>query len=287
MWKDLKVPPETLRLSMVLPTGQLFTWKETKSGTWMGVIRSLIVECKETPTTTKYRIINLDNPLNNKLSEEFIHSLVTHLFNLQVDTMHVIESFKDDRLVKLHEKYKGLRVLQQDPVECIFSFICSANNNIKRITKMIQSLKEEAGIPLGNGWYQFPELYKLANLKTETLRKLGFGFRASRIPHAAKQILDRGGVEWLHQLKKLPLEDCRNELIQLSGVGPKIADCICLYSLGFINCVPLDVHILRVSSKYVPKGINGYNNIQKQLEKRFGPYAGWAQCLLYLEQISK
>lgn len=62
MWKDLKVPPETLRLSMVLPTGttaikigQLFTWKETKSGTWMGVIRSLIVECKETPTTTKYR----------------------------------------------------------------------------------------------------------------------------------------------------------------------------------------------------------------------------------------
>lgn len=147
----------------------------------------------------------------------------------------------DTQLVPLYEKWKsvdknfsdrgslfpGVRILRQDPVENLFSFICSSNNNISRISGMVEKLCTKygtlAGVIGGDKWYNFPSVSSLAGKDTESeLRKLGFGYRAKFIHQTANILLEEHSTDWLHMLRKLSYEEAHAELQKLPGVGAKV-----------------------------------------------------------------
>jgi N-glycosylase/DNA lyase len=134
---------------------------------------------------------------------------------------------------------KGVRVLRQDPWECLITFIVSQNNHQKRIQKNCFAITEAFGKPLEQGFHAFPAPQELGS--EEQLRALGLGYRAKWI--AALKNIDLG---WLYSLRALPYQTAKKELCTINGVGPKVADCILLFSLGFDEACPEDVWIKRV-----------------------------------------
>ena len=146
-------------------------------------------------------------------------------------------------------RFHGIRILRQDPWENLVSFICSSNNHISRISGMVQNLCKGWGraIPAEDGgdvYYDFPEPAVLAAVVglEARLRELGFGYRAGYIAKAAKMVVDDHEEGWLEGLRKLPYKEAKEALITLPGVGPKVADCVCLMSLDKMEAVPVDTH---------------------------------------------
>lgn len=206
-------------------------------------------------------------------------------------------SSKDPHFQKVAQKFQGVRLLQQDPIECLFSFICSSNNNIARITGMVERLCQAFGprlIQLDDVTYHgFPSLQALAGPEVEAkLRKLGLGYRARYVNASARAILEeQGGLPWLQQLRKAPYEEAHKALCTLPGVGTKVADCICLMALDKPQAVPVDVHVWQIAQRdysWHPTTTQGKGpspQANKELGNFFrslwGPYAGWAQAVLF------
>lgn len=182
---------------------------------------------------------------------------------------------------------RGLRLLRPScPVETLFCFLCTSNNHISRITKMVASLAE-----FGEG-HRFPKLDRIASISEEELRRRGFGYRAKTIPIAAAQILDRGGLDWLEGLKSGSYEDARTGLLALAGVGPKLADCIALFALHHGEAVPIDVHMWRAAVRHYRPDWAGqaltarrYMEVGNELRTRFGDRAGAAHHFLFVHQL--
>jgi N-glycosylase/DNA lyase len=191
-FQDLKAPPSELRPSATLTTGQCFHWKvvekdETKDipssawGThnateWVGTLRtregmSLVVGIRETPDTTLYRVIKAPGSLN-------IQSFLRDYFQLDqpLEALYSAWSAQDNRLGRIAKCIPGVRIINQDPWECLVSFICSSNNNIPRITKMLAAIRREYGQPLVREGehediletlYSFPSLQELKEKANE------------------------------------------------------------------------------------------------------------------------
>jgi N-glycosylase/DNA lyase len=174
----------------------------------------------------------------------------------------------------------GLRILNQPPFETLISFIISANNNVKRIRGIIRKLCEQFGRPFtfeGRTFYDFPTPRVLANLGPEELSGIGAGYRAPYIVDASKMIA--GGFD-LELLRGAKYPDAKRELMRLAGVGPKVADCVLLFSLGHSCAFPADVWIKRVlAQQYGFKG-NDKQTAAFAIEK-FGKHAGIAQQYLF------
>lgn len=139
----------------------------------------------------------------------------------------------------------GIRVLQQEPFETLVTFILSANNNIKRISGIVERLSARAGEPVlfrGRAYHLFPVPEAVASLSVEDLVELGAGYRAPFVKASAARVA--GGYD-LERLRALPLDEARKELLTFPGVGPKVADCVLLFSLGHANAFPVDVWIER------------------------------------------
>lgn len=137
---------------------------------------------------------------------------------------------------------KGIRVLQQDPWECLVAFIISQNNHQKRIQQNVLDISKY-GKSLTHGFHAFPKPQEFP--KESELRKLGLGYRAAHI--AALKDID---LDWLYNLKHLSYQQAKQELQTLSGVGPKVADCVLLFSLGFDQACPEDTWIKKVFTKH-------------------------------------
>lgn len=205
--------------------------------------------------------------------------------------------------------FEGIRILKQQPVETIFSFICSANNNIPRISKMVEKLCElygtKAEIKLDANrtevFYDFPTIKQLiGNLSgmETTLRNAGFGYRAASIAKTVQNFavihVDGGMDSWLNMLKRCSYEEARNHLLHLPGIGPKVADCICLMALNKNHVVPIDRHLLALTVEiYKPKFLynkklltnrNG-RQIGQFYTELFGDYAGWAHSILFSTRL--
>jgi len=163
----------------------------------------------------------------------------------------------------------GITILRQDPWEALCSFILSQNNNIPRIKGIIGRLCEVFGEPLGNGVFSFPAPEKIADVTLEELGCLRAGFRAKYILDAAKKVA--GGIVDLNRVSALPYPDAKEELMKISGVGPKVADCALLYGFHKLEAFPTDVWIKRVLQKYYPDGF----------PETFREYAGIAQQYLF------
>jgi N-glycosylase/DNA lyase len=138
-------------------------------------------------------------------------------------------------------------MLRQDPWENLVSFICSSNNNISRIGQMVDKLCINYGKHLGKlgevEYYDFPPPSALTVAGVEAkLRELGFGYRAKYISNTAKIVVDERPKGWLDGLRKVEYKEAHAALLELSGVGPKVADCVCLMSLDKMEAVPVDTH---------------------------------------------
>lgn len=195
--------------------------------------------------------------------------LVKHYFNLDHNLERLYEQWAaaDANFKKKAPKFTGVRILRQDTWEALVGFICSSNNNIVRISQMVEKLCTHYG-PLighvgGQAFHDFPRPERLINPNVEThLRQLGFGYRAKYLWQTAVMVHEKG-IEWLDRLRnpESPLLGCgpsyagpmveggregyrraHEALLELQGVGPKVADCVCLMGLGWGEAVPVDTH---------------------------------------------
>lgn len=199
-------------------------------------------------------------------------------------------------------KFYGIRMLDQDPVENLVSFICSQNNNISRISGLVEKVCSNYGQKIaeyeGTTYYNFPDIESLAKPGvSEKLRKLGFGYRAKYIEKSAEEIVEKGGLKWFEKLQNLSYKDAHAELTSLTGIGPKVADCICLMSLNHLEAIPVDTHVLQLAANYLPKLKRNdqkkkvsmtpklYQEIGDTFRGIYKEYSGWAQTVLFCSDL--
>ena len=224
---------------------------------------------------------------------ECLEPLLQSYFRLDDDIEAIYrEIIGDPRVAAMVSRYTGLRLLRTEPWECLISFICSANSNIPRIHANIEAVSEAFGQPLtldGHTRYTFPSPERLAEAGEAALRGLGLGFRAPYVAQAAL-IVARGELD-LESLRHMPYRDAKDLLMELPGVGPKIADCVLLHSLDKLEAFPIDVWVRRALAEwYFPSTDSGPGQGKKPPPDRvmlewalehFGPYAGYAELYLF------
>lgn len=306
IWKGLGTPKTELRLEYTLPTGQSFRWKNISgSDEYLGVMGERVVHLRQLEDDVVYRIL----ARGDGVSAEDDEAVLADYFNLSVSltTLTAKWSDADSHFAKLSAALPGARMLRQDPVECLFSFICSQNNHISRIHGMVNRLAEMYGTRLHvpdtvelpsevpRILFTFPTLTQLQAATEEDLRSAGFGYRARYVVEAIEQLNEKpeGGAAWLASLRKVPCQEVVELLCQLSGVGPKVAACVALFSLDKHDCIPVDTHVWQLAlRKYTPQ-LRGktltpkfHPIVQAALVDRFGSHAGWAHNTLFIAELA-
>ena len=196
-------------------------------------ISSPIHPCVRTPADDDvlYRVVASATPA--AALEDDVRALLADYFRLDVSLAQQYREWSAaDPVIRQHAaSFRGIRMLRQDPVENLFTFICSSCNNIARITQMVDKLCVRYGARVGD-YHAFPAIARLAADDVEAdLRALGFGYRARSIQQAAQLIMRERSAEWLASLRAVPYAVARANVTALPGVGPKVADCVCLMSL--------------------------------------------------------
>jgi len=297
-WTPLKLShADELQLDTTFRCGQSFRWKyrnmeSPESSYWTGVIDNHVFALKQTPDDVHFSLLT---PVS--LDENQTRDILREYFYLDVPLVSLFGDWSSDNNFKMRkDRFKGLRLLRQDPVECTFSFICSQNNNIARITKMVDSMCLKYGEKIlehdGEEYYSFPTIERIAEVEEDELRDLGFGYRAKYIPKAASQMMEKGGIKWLEKLRSLPKKEVQEELVTLTGVGPKVADCISLFSLDKLDVIPVDTHVWQIAQTYMPK-LRGkkltqpfYEEIGDFFKGKFGDKCGWAHTILFAAELT-
>ncbi len=249
--------------------GQCFRWRRDEDGVFRGVVKNHAVKMYYTPEGAIY--LESTNP-------DLIYW--SRYLSFSTDYNAVEEELsKDAALLPCIEASRGVRLLHQDLWETLVSFIISANNNIPRISGIIERLCECFGEKIefdGETYHGFPTPERLASLSLEDFAPLRAGFRDKYISDAAKKVAS-GEID-LEKIKLLSDEDAKRELMKISGVGEKIADCVLLFALSRYKTFPKDVWIKRIMKEEY--GVCE-NDIDKFVCERFGNYAGIAQQYLY------
>lgn len=243
-------------LGMTLDCGQAFRWTIDENNHWKGIAFNKCLEIYNE---------NNDIVLKNTDLEDF-NKIWKHYFDLSRDYSKIIELFKQNDILNAAANYgNGIRILNQDPWETLCSFIISQNNNIPRIKGIIERLCQNFGEKCGFG-YTFPTAEKIALLTVDDLSVLRSGFRAKYIIDAAQKVAS--GEVNLENLKFVTLGEAREELMKIKGVGPKVADCVSLFSLEHFNSFPKDVWIKRAMDVLfggeLPEIATGYEGIAQQ-----------------------
>lgn len=257
---ELVLEDDIFSLSDTLDCGQAFRWKENEGGAFEGVAFGKYKKIRQ----EENKLIFYDTDIS-----EF-EEIWKDYFDLNRDYSHIKEVIsKNENLKKACEFAGGIRVLRQDPWECLCSFIISQNNNIPRIKGIIERLCEGFGKRLENGYYTFPTAEKIASLSLEDLAPLRSGFRAKYILDAAKKVAS--GEINLEKISKMKSDQARAELVKIYGVGEKVADCVLLFGMGHVEVLPKDVWIKRVLANLFDGALPDFAE----------PYAGIAQQYLF------
>jgi N-glycosylase/DNA lyase len=286
-------------LAATLDSGQVFRWQE-QDGSWIGVVGTHWVRLTQTRdgihAETAAPVKNWD------WLREFLQT--------EVDWAAVLETFPDDAPLRAAvAACHGLRVLRQDPWECLASFILSSTKQIVQIRQIVSLLCERFGDPVALGApaslpaasvlcagtrrqdagapgncrglsRTFPSPERIAGVAEADLRACKMGFRAPHLLAAARQIAD--GKWDLDRPRQLPLAGARAELMKLRGVGGKIADCVLLFAYGFDGAFPVDVWVERALRRlYFPRRRVTVQRLRHFAATHFGPHAGHAQQYLF------
>ncbi|XP_014223188.1 N-glycosylase/DNA lyase [Trichogramma pretiosum] len=288
---------DELDLGITLKGGQSFRWVECNDG-YRGVFHNTVWTLVQRDNKIFYTIHgSLKNDLN-------YGEILSKYFRLDVSLKENIQKWADcdSHFKTAYDQVGPVRMLDQDIVENLFSFICSSNNNITRISGMVEKLCRIFGDKIceleNQTFFDFPKIENLTSSDVEsTLRKEGFGYRAGYIIKSAKKLKELGGRMWLQGLMKengVTYEHARENLMLLPGIGPKVADCICLMSLGHLEAIPVDTHIFQVAcanytphlSKQTAVTPKIHQEINVYLRNLWGPLAGWAQTIVFCAKIT-
>ena len=253
-----------LDLAQTLSCGQCFRWSEQSDGSFLGVVRE---KCARVYTENDRLIVDG--------AQEAERELWFRYFDLGLDYGAVRRELSaiHPTLAEAARYAPGIRILDQEPFEALISFIISQNNNIKRITGIVERLCEHFGEPIGGegtrSVYSFPTAERLAALQPDDLAPIRAGFRHRYIIDAAQKVAD--GTIDLEAIRSTPYDEARAELMKIRGVGVKVADCVLLYGLHRLDGFPLDVWMKRAMAVLFP-GLSPSD---------FGQYAGIAQQYIF------
>ncbi len=248
---------ENFGLNETLDCGQAFRWKEIDQNTWEGIAlgRYLKIGLKDGIVT-----------LYDCSVEEYWQKWHSY-FDFDRNYCEIISIISKDPTLKVAaEQNCGIRILKQDSWEALCSFIISQNNNIPRIKGIVERLCECFGEPLPNGGFTFPSAEVLARLEPEALAPIRAGFRARYIIDGARKYVNRE-ID-LNLIKTADIDLARAELMKITGVGIKVADCTLLFGFSRIDALPKDVWIKRAIEQYFdgkfPECARGYEGIAQQ-----------------------
>ncbi|XP_007019139.2 PREDICTED: N-glycosylase/DNA lyase OGG1 isoform X1 [Theobroma cacao] len=292
-WVPLNLSQSELSLPLTFPTGQTFRWKQTGPLQYTGAIGPHLLSLKHLHNGDVCYFIH------STPSESAAKLALLDFLNVGISLAKLWQVFSenDSRFTELAKHLKGARVLRQDPVECLVQFLCSSNNNIGRITKMVDfvsSLGTYLGSVCGFELHEFPSLERLSAVSEEELRRAGFGYRAKYITGTVGVLQSKpdGGAQWLLSLRKLDLGEAIDALCTLPGVGPKVAACIALFSLDQHHAIPVDTHVWQIATRYLLPELAGARltpklsgRVAEAFVSKYGEYAGWAQTLLFIAEL--
>jgi len=205
-----------------------------------------------------------------------------HYFRLDVPISPQVRRLSEDRFLKnATRKYRGLRIVRQNPWECLISFATATCCNIPRIKKLLTNLCEACGSRIRSGKHEGRSFPKPGAFNNEArLRSIGFGYRAQYLAELSRHV----NIQWLEGLRQLEYSDARRELCSLPGVGKKVADCTLLFSLGFDEAFPIDVHIRRcMQQRYFNGSRVSDRAIAAFAREHFAGDAGLAQQYMFCE----
>lgn len=277
-------PSTPFNLEASLCCGQVFRWSKLGEW-WYGVVRDKAFKVRQADDELEFE--NADS------------SFVKNYFGLDDDLPTILLQISKDKHVRQAIRmFRGLRILRQDPWECLISYICATYKNIAAIEQMLHSLSETYGDEVtlnGFSCHTFPTPEKLAKASIAELAKCGLGYRAKYVGETAQRVQEEGFE--LGHLQKMPYDKAKKELVSLPGVGLKVADCILLFSVGKSEAFPVDVWMKRVIvnhySDHFPQEFITKISEERSLSDReyerlnsfgrlyFGKYAGYSQEYLY------
>ncbi len=231
-------------LARTLECGQCFRFTAREAGVYEGVAKGRLLRVAQQQESLIFYDVT---------PQEF-EAVWVDYFDLLRDYGALRSLMRGDPVLRRAADFApGIRILRQDGWEALCSFIISQNNNIGRIRGIVQRLCESFGSPLPGGQYDFPRPEALAGLTADDLAPLRCGFRARYILDAAQKVAS--GQVNLAALHSLPLEQAQEELCQIVGVGPKVAQCALLFGFGRVECFPVDVWIGRAMKSLFPEGL--------------------------------
>ena len=270
---------ESFELKDIFECGQCFRWNKNENGSYTGVINNGVLNVEKQGEKIIFTGM-LDGDI--KEAVRFYFDLDRNYEEIKMQLSNI------DKYLKTSVEYgKGIRILNQDLWETIISFIISANNNIPRIKGIIERISKKYGAEIewnGEKYYTFPTPKQLGKATVEDLRSLGTGFRDIRIYETTQKVLS--GEFNFNEVQNKDTLSVREELLTLSGVGPKVADCILLFStLKRFDVFPIDVWVRRVMNELYIKNEDetkvSKNEISKIAKKKFGNLEGLAQQYLF------
>lgn len=239
--------PGGINLPLTLDCGQAFRWKRNNDGTWTGIAYNTIITAEDLGRgRVRFEGVD-DNSFADVFADYFDY------YRDYTDVMHNISH--DAVLAPVVEKYGAVRILNQDPWECLVTFIFSACNNIPRIKGIVERFCSVFG-ESSDGENFFPSPDIVANSTEEDFAPVRAGFRTPYVISAAEAVVN-GEID-LNQLRCLPLAKAEQELMHLNGVGKKVADCTLLFSLHHSEAFPVDRHIARFTEAKYPAGLPEY-----------------------------
>ncbi|OXV07159.1 hypothetical protein Egran_05075 [Elaphomyces granulatus] len=347
-WRKLPLTLSELCINTTLRCGQSFRWQKLpENEEWRCVLHGRVISLRQDASHLYYRAYFPTHPSNStlptpplstppsrtgptvtssadltKLNGATDHSLalITHYFNLDTNLtqLYLQWSELDSNFKKKALKFTGIRILRQDAWEALVSFICSSNNNISRISQMVEKLCINYGVLIGTfdgySYYSFPLPETLIGYDVESrLRELGFGYRAKYIHQTAVAVTRERegwldslrnpeypafGVDWAPGGEMAPegrqgYREAHQKLLGLHGVGPKVADCVCLMGLGWGEAVPVDTHVWQIAQRDYRFGRGGnrslskatYDAVGNHFRNLWGKEAGWAHSVLFTADL--
>ena len=254
-------------------SGQVFLWK--KNGDyWDGVNGQDVLRVNNSGVIKSYQNLKIDFFRKNDSLDDIIKSIS-----------------KDKTVRNAVKKYLGLRILKQDPFQCLISFIISSNSNIQKIKTSLENISKKFGTKIefeNQEFFLFPRPEKLGKASINEIKSCGVGYRAKFIKDAANMIFSKE-IDF-DSLKKSKYFETKKSICSIPGVGNKVADCVMLFSLNKLEAFPLDRWMIRILEKYYLNEFHletktitekQYDILHEKIVNHFGPYAGYAQQFLF------
>jgi N-glycosylase/DNA lyase len=271
-------------LDLTLCCGQAFRW-EKDGGWWYGVVKGKVVKVRQSGRELEFENVDRD--------------FVVNYFGLKDNLSMILSEVGKDRHIRVAiDNCEGLRLLRQEPWECLVSYVCATYKNIASIKRMLFALSRKFGEEIhfgGRSYFEFPTADKLAVASLKDLDDCELGYRAKYVSQTARRVYANGSA--FEDLRKMAYDEARNVLLDFPGVGQKVADCVLLFSLGKFEAFPVDVWVRRVIVRHYAqhfpqefvREISKDESLSESEYKRlnlfgreyFGRYAGYAQEYLY------